>query len=575
MRQRCRGTPGKAGGIGAEPAAGWAGSSPFLPSLRFRSRSVSAFAPAPDAQPIPHARWRRCGAAARALVLAAALGGVVTATPPAAATESWPDWAINPQPAEGDLVLPMPCGGGMAFRPVEVPSDGLVDDRQVLLGDVDDRLAYAENIRYAHVAGGFTDPADPARRLIWLAKYEVTVMQLAALSGTCPEAAPAGRLPAAGVTWAEAVAFSEAYSEWLLHDAPGALPREDGQPGFLRLPTEAEWEFAARGGITVSPEQFRARMFPMPEGMAAYVWYQGSGSAAGQRQPVGLLRPNPLGLHDMLGNVDEIVLEPFRLNRLGRLHGLPGGFVVRGGDFRTPASAIRSALRREHAPFVAGGPNRLDVVGFRLAIGVPVLTSGERLETIRADLARLSGDVRPEEGVPADPLAELGRLVEQADNPELRQRLESVTVALRSDTEQRATRAARTSGSLIRLGAFLGSQVRVAAAPVAQWRSMLAGFEGAGNEARAAPLRQNLAAAEAALGGGLDVYVDNVIVAAENFDPELLNSQYRVLRPELAARGQEELVPFAELFVRHAAQYRRVGQVDRVAWRRDLAGGGP
>ena len=99
--------------------------------------------------------------------------------------------------------------------------------------------------------------------------------------------------------------------------------------GFARLPTEVEWEFAARGGTAVSQADFSERVFPMTEGIVRYVWFAGAESANGKAQFIGLLKPNPLRLHDMLGNIDEMVFEPFRLNRLNRLHGQAGGYVVR------------------------------------------------------------------------------------------------------------------------------------------------------------------------------------------------------------------------------------------------------
>ena len=108
----------------------------------------------------------------------------------------------------------------------------------------------------------------------------------------------------------------------------------------MRLPTEDEWEYAARGGAAVADADFAEPRFPMPEGMARYVWFAGTQSANGKPQLTGLLKPNPLGLFDILGNLDEIAFAPFHLNKLGRAHGAAGGFVVRGGNYLTAEADI-------------------------------------------------------------------------------------------------------------------------------------------------------------------------------------------------------------------------------------------
>src|SRR5262249_46310022 len=219
-------------------------------------------------------------------------------------------------------------GGRMAFRRIDTPTGpNPLDDRPVVLGFANPETDYSEFVRPEAVAGAFTDKTRKTR-YYELGKYEVTQDQLdAVMKESCPQPATAGRVPAVNLSWFEAVEFTWRYTLWLLKNAANALPGEGEAKGFVRLPTEAEWEYAARGGSAVSDLDFRAKTFPMPDGTAKYAWFQGAKSAAGQIRPVGLLQPNPLGLHDMLGNAAELVLEPYRLNKVGRLQGQPGGVI--------------------------------------------------------------------------------------------------------------------------------------------------------------------------------------------------------------------------------------------------------
>ena len=87
---------------------------------------------------------------------------------------AWPADHWNPAPRDGDLVLPLPCGGAMVFRPVPVPGGGALGDRQVLLGNPGSDAGYADGPRYAPLAGSFTDADNPDQRLLWIGAYEVT-----------------------------------------------------------------------------------------------------------------------------------------------------------------------------------------------------------------------------------------------------------------------------------------------------------------------------------------------------------------------------------------------------------------
>ncbi|KGF78065.1 hypothetical protein IA69_32720, partial [Massilia sp. JS1662] len=116
----------------------------------------------------------------------------------------WPAELVNPAAAAEDVLLPMPCGGTMAFRRVNIPSADALDDRRVQLGSPEPRFSYVENSRSDYVGGGFVDAKSKNQRYYLIGKYEVTRLQFDALSGNCPAANPEGRLPKTGITWAEA-----------------------------------------------------------------------------------------------------------------------------------------------------------------------------------------------------------------------------------------------------------------------------------------------------------------------------------------------------------------------------------
>ena len=152
--------------------------------------------------------WR-CAGLRPAMSLAGAL--LVAAAPtvaqqrPPAQPQPWAERFYNPQPAQGDLVLPMPCGGAMAFRRIDVPHESALADRKIVVGGTDERFAFAEGSRYDYIDGAFGDGRDKTRRYYYLAKYETTELQMKALSGACPVPDRAGLRPATGTTWFDAV----------------------------------------------------------------------------------------------------------------------------------------------------------------------------------------------------------------------------------------------------------------------------------------------------------------------------------------------------------------------------------
>ena len=387
---------------------------------------------------------------------------VTLALPAAAQTPPWPEESWNPRRAADDLVLPLPCGGVMAFRPIPVPvPPGALADREVTLGQPDRETATQEFLRRSFLAGGFPGPraADPPRYFI--AKYEVTRDQWAAVMATdCPALpTPQGRLPRAEITFAEAVDFTTRLSSWLTRNARDRLPRVEEAVAFARLPTEDEWEFAARGGAAVSEAEFGDRAYPMPEGILAHEFFQGARSADRQARPVGSLRPNPLGLHDMLGNVAEWTLESFRLNKAGRPHGLAGGQVARGGSFLRPEDEIRAAMREEFLPVDSetGAPRRMRHVGLRPVLARGTTTSAAQFQRLTEAFEQES---RSRTTAAEDPLRLLDLLQAEATDPAQRTGIERVRATLQSEARARRDQESAALRGQVMAAVYLARQIR-------------------------------------------------------------------------------------------------------------------
>lgn len=480
------------------------------------------------------------------------------------ANEPWPQMLWNPAPLADDLVLPMPCGARIVFRPVPVPAGpSPLDDRPVTLGEADPASDHSEFPRRAHLAGAFVHGSE---RAMWVGKYEVTRDQFAAvMNESCPAPSPAGRVPAAEVSWFDAVAFTARLSTWLAANARDSLPARGQARAHVRLPTEEEWEYAARGGAAVGEAAFADRTPPMPDGMAAHVWFAGPESAAGRARPVGSLKPNPLGLHDMLGNVAEWVLEPYRLNRVGRPHGLVGGVVARGGHYLTDANAIRSALREEYPPFNPrdGSPLRLRTVGFRVVLGLVVMVDDTAPETFRRAFAEAAAS---RERLAEDPRALLAQIRRETTDPALARGLAAVDAVLRAEARLRADRERAALRASLEAAAALARLVALAHGNAAVLEAVGRLLDGMGPllpEASRPPVhaaREGLAARVAETPAGIaqviDAYLRTVREAAGE-DEAMITAEALVVAEELRARGLRLGPELVALAARHISETRR------------------
>ena len=189
----------------------------------------------------------------------------------------------------------------------------------------------------------------------YLGKYPVTQMQWTGTMGTNPSREPSCGMtcPVENVSWDEVQKFI------------GKLNQRTGKA--YRLPTEAEWEFAARSGG--KKEEWAGTS--SEKDLAEYAWYYNN--AAFQTHPVGQKKPNGLGLFDMTGNVWEWMADWYdeayyvkspRNDPQGAAAGRKRS--LRGGYWGDLPSFVRATRRIGLVPSAQGGG-----YGFRVALSVP------------------------------------------------------------------------------------------------------------------------------------------------------------------------------------------------------------
>jgi len=194
---------------------------------------------------------------------------------------------------------------------------------------------------------------------IWMERYELTQGEYTSLVGADPAAFTGDmNLPVEQVSWYDALAYCAALTA--RERAAGRVPA-----GFAyRLPTEAEWECAARAGTTTRFSFGDDRTYTL---LPDYAWFNGDSNQT--THDVGTKQPNPWGLYDMSGNVWEWCADWYGPYSGGTLEDPTGPStgtfkVMRGGSWVFAGGDARSADRNYNPPdFASYG------VGFRVVLG--------------------------------------------------------------------------------------------------------------------------------------------------------------------------------------------------------------
>jgi formylglycine-generating enzyme required for sulfatase activity/TolB-like protein len=198
-------------------------------------------------------------------------------------------------------------------------------------------------------------------KTFYISKYEVTQKEWREIMGNNPSEFEGDNLPVEQVNWYEAVDYCNKRSlkEGLtpVYSGFGDNTTCNWNANGYRLPTEAEWEYAAKGGTRDA--------YSGSNSVGTVAWYEGNSD--GSTKPVGTKASNTLGLYDMSGNVYEWCWDWYGLyssgtqtNPRGPVSGVER--VERGGSFYHGARVVRSTLRHDDPP-----SSRFYTLGFRLA----------------------------------------------------------------------------------------------------------------------------------------------------------------------------------------------------------------
>jgi CheY-like chemotaxis protein len=318
------------------------------------------------------------------------------------------------------------------------------------------------------------NPDADAMQFYFEGKYEVSKRQWdAVMGGQCmdgdalPALSPEDARPVVEVSWHEAQEFTQKYTEWLLANAPQSLPGfqgDDRNTAFVRLPTEAEWEYAARGAQKASPLSLSQEdFFEMPTGDAIKnyaVFRDSEGTSEETLQRIGSRKPNPAGFYDMAGNAAEMVQDGFQFSLGGRLHGSTGGFIRKGGGFLSTQDEVMPGRREEVAPFLKDGPNKARDLGFRIALSGINTPGGARPAELASEWKKAGIELSAELNPSGDPLELVAQLEARAGSDAEKASLKGLQNLIRENNISLERQKRSTVSNEIRSAVYLVTMLK-------------------------------------------------------------------------------------------------------------------
>jgi len=254
----------------------------------------------------------------------------------------------------------------------------IIDDKLVNNQIIEDKQAFKQSENMVFVQGGAfqmgTSNRDrderPFHTVIvsdfYIGKYEITQKEWIEVMGENPSNWKGDSLPVENVTWFDAVEFCNKKSSiegfTPCYTGSGYMIECDFTADGYRLPTEAEWEYAARGGAKMHYRS--SQKYSGSNKIDSVAWFNLNSDQ--KTHPVGGKKANELGIYDMSGNIGEWCNDlfenyssVFQVNPRGKLYGRDR--VVRGGDWACRAWDSRVKGRQNFLPDIA-----FDYIGVRL-----------------------------------------------------------------------------------------------------------------------------------------------------------------------------------------------------------------
>jgi formylglycine-generating enzyme required for sulfatase activity len=248
-------------------------------------------------------------------------------------------------------------------RSVEVKADQisyLVFDKRkdVIAAELAPPMVFVEGGKFLMGSNDGSNDEKPVHAVavnsFYIGEYEVTQEQWRNIMGSnAPDYNGCDNCPVVSVSW------------YYIQDFLKVLNTKTG--GNYRLPTEAEWEFAAKGGVKGMGYKYSGS-----DNVDEIAWYEDNSD--NKTHPVGRKHPNELGIYDMSGNVLEFCIDRYdrkyyKYSPSDNPQGPSSGsfLVIRGGSFNGKPTMVRATSRQSIDFPYLGDPNDHQInTGFRI-----------------------------------------------------------------------------------------------------------------------------------------------------------------------------------------------------------------